>query len=212
VRRRRSVVTVATAGIAVLVVALVLLLSVVSKIFGGVSDGLDKNQLGLNGPPTTTTVKAPAQPGSLVKPTRATVFSPDGSVDNPGQAGLAIDGNPSTFWSTETYTDRVPFPGFKQGEGLLLELPNPTVVGQVTVDILGTGTKVEIRAASTPTPAKLDDTVVLAPAFALKPGHNVIPVAAGSPTSNLLVWISTLGTTNGKSQACIAEITVRAAS
>ena len=84
--------------------------------------------------------------------------------------------------------------------------------GQVSIDTPSTGTKVEIRAASSPTPAGLNDTTVLAPAFTLKPGHNVIPVRAGSPTSNLLVWISTLGTTNGKSQAGFSEITVQAAS
>ena len=61
-------------------------------------------------------------------------------------------------------------------------------------------------------PSTLNDTTVLAPAFALKPGHNVIPVRAGTSTSNLLVWISTLGTTNGKSEASISEITVQGAS
>ena len=154
----------------------------------------------------------PSPAGSIVKPTRATVFSPDGDPDNAGTAGQAIDGDPSTAWATEVYTDAVPFPSFKQGEGLILQLPKPTVVGQVTIDTPSTGTKVEIRSASTASPSKLEDTTVLAPAFALKPGHNVIPVKAGSPTSNLLVWISTLGTTNGKSQAGLSEITVRAAS
>ena len=60
----------------------------------------------------------------------------------------------------------------------------------VTIDTPSSGTKVEIRAASTQTPSKLEDTTVLAPAFTLKPGHNVIPIKAGAPTSNLLVWIS----------------------
>ena len=94
----------------------------------------------------------------------------------------------------------------------MLQLPTATVVGQVTIDTPSTGTKVEIRSSATATPATLNDTTVLAPAFTLKPGHNVIPVRAGSPTSNLLVWISTLGTTNGKSQAGFSEITVQAAS
>jgi putative peptidoglycan lipid II flippase len=140
------------------------------------------------------------------------VYSPDGDADNSGQAGQVIDGDPSTAWSSEVYTDAVPFPSFKQGEGLMLQLPKSTVVGQVTIDTTSTGTKVEIRSASTPSPASLNDTTVLAPAFPLKPGHNVIPVRAGSPTSNLLVWISTLGSTSGKSQAVISEITVQAAS
>ncbi len=184
------------------------LASVVSKIFGNVGGGLNRDELGLN----TTTSTAPAASGSMVKPTQATVFSPEGEADNPGTAGNAIDGDASTAWQTDIYHDTVPFPGFKSGVGLLLQLPRPTVVGAVTVDTVSTGTKVEIRSAPTATPAKLDDTTVLAPAFALKPGHNVIPVRAGAATSNLLVWISTLGTIDGKNRTDLSEITVQAAS
>jgi putative peptidoglycan lipid II flippase len=214
-RRRRNVLIGVGAGVAVIVVALLVLASVVSKIFGNVGGGLNKDELGLNGPSSSTTsssAPSSAAAGSVVKPTKASVFSPDGDPDNPGTAGQAIDGDPSTTWATEVYTDAVPFPSFKQGEGLILQLPNPTVVGQVSIDTPSTGTKVEIRSASTPSPSKLQDTTVLAPAFTLKPGHNVIPVRAGAPTSNLLVWISTLGTTDGKSQAGFFEITVQAAS
>nr|WP_082956604.1 murein biosynthesis integral membrane protein MurJ [Mycobacterium sp. E787] len=212
-RRRRNVLIGVGAALAVIVVALLVLASVVSKIFGNVG-GLNKDELGLNGPSSSTSSSAPASAasGSVVKPTKATVFSPDGDPDNPGTAGQAIDGDPSTAWATEVYTDAVPFPSFKQGEGLMLQLPQPTVVGQVTIDTPSTGTKVEIRSSSTASPAKLEDTTVLAPAFTLKPGHNVIPVRSGAPTSNLLVWISTLGTTSGKSQAGFSEITVQAAS
>jgi putative peptidoglycan lipid II flippase len=86
------------------------------------------------------------------------------------------------------------------------------VVGAVNIDIASTGTKVEIRAANSPSPSSLDDTTVLVPSFALKPGHNVIPVKAASPTSNLLVWITVLGSIDGKSKTEISEITVQAAS
>ncbi|OBG28446.1 murein biosynthesis protein MurJ [Mycobacterium sp. E3198] len=213
VRRRRNVLIGVGAALAVIVVALLVLASVVSKIFGNVG-GLNKDELGLNGPSSSVSSSAPssAAAGSVVKPTKATVFSPDGDADNPGTAGQAIDGDPTTAWATEVYTDAVPFPSFKQGEGLILQLPKPTVVGQVTIDTPSTGTKVEIRASSTASPSKLDATTVLAPAFMLKPGHNVIPVRAGAATSNLLIWISTLGTTDGKSQAGFSEITVQAAS
>nr|WP_082977290.1 murein biosynthesis integral membrane protein MurJ [Mycobacterium sp. 852002-50816_SCH5313054-b] len=211
-RRRRNVLIGVGAALAVIVVALLVLASVVSKIFGNVG-GLNKDELGLNGPSSaSSSAPSSAAAGSVVKPTKASVFSPDGDPDNPGTAGQAIDGDPSTAWATEVYTDAVPFPSFKQGEGLMLQLPKPTVVGQVTIDTPSTGTKVEIRSSSTASPSKLEDTTVLAPAFTLKPGHNVIPVRSGAPTSNLLVWISTLGTTSGKSQAGLSEITVQAAS
>ena len=212
--RRRNLIIGATAATAIIVVALLVMASVVKGIFGNLGGGLNNDKLGLNTPTSSTsssqTSSAPA--GSVVKPTKATVFSPDGDPDNPGTAGQAIDGDPSTAWATEVYTDAVPFPSFKQGEGLILQLPSPTVVGQVTIDTPSTGTKVEIRSASSSSPSSLNDTTVLAPAFTLKPGHNVIPVRAGAPTSNLLVWISTLGTTAGKSQAGLSEITVQAAS
>lgn len=213
-RRRRNLIIGATAALAIIVVALLVLASIVSKIFGNVGGGLNKDELGLNGPSSSASSSSanPAPAGGIVKPTRASVFSPDGEPDNPGTAGQAIDGDPTTAWATEVYTDAVPFPNFKQGEGLILQLPKATVIGQVSIDTPSTGTKVEIRASSTASPSKLEDTTVLAPAFALKPGHNVIPVKAGAPTSNLLVWISTLGTTNGKSQAGFSEITVQAAS
>ncbi|ODR22699.1 hypothetical protein BHQ23_07685 [Mycobacterium gordonae] len=116
------------------------------------------------------------------------------------------------MWQTDTYSDPVPFPGFKNGVGLMLQLPQPTVVGVVGLDISSTGTKVEIRSSSSPNPSKLEDTTVLTPATALKPGHNTIQVKASAPTSNLLVWISTLGTTDGKSRADLSEITIQAAS
>ena len=213
VRRRRGLLVGVGVGAVILVVALLVLASIVSKIFGNVG-GLNKDELGLNGPSSSSASSTgdPSPAGATIKPTKASVFSPDGEPDNPGQAGQAIDGDPGTSWSTEIYTDAVPFPSFKQGEGLMLQLPSPTVVGQVNLDVSSTGTKVEIRSASTPSPSKLEDTTLLAPAYPLKPGHNVIPVRAGSPTSNLLVWITTLGSTNGKSQAGFSEITVQAAS
>jgi putative peptidoglycan lipid II flippase len=212
-RRRRNVLIGAGMGLVVIVVALVMLASVVSKIFGNVGGGLNKDELGLNGPSSSASSAVNSAPaGSFVKPTKATVFAPDGDPDNPGQAGQAIDGDPNTSWETELYTDPAPFPIYKKGEGLMLQLPQPTVVGAVNIDISSTGTQVEIRSSPTSSPATLDDTTVLTPATTLKHGHNTIAVKSGAPTSNLLVWISTLGTTDGKSKAAISEITVQAAS
>ncbi|OBI44283.1 murein biosynthesis integral membrane protein MurJ [Mycobacterium kyorinense] len=212
-RRRRNVMIGVGAGVAIIVVALLVLASVLGRIFGDLGGGLDKDQLGLNGPSSSSASSSgSAAAGSTVKPSRATVFSPGGDADNPSQAGQAIDGNPSTSWATDIYTDAVPFPSFKNGVGLLLQLPKPTTVGTVTVDLTSTGTKVQIRSSSTATPAKLEDTTALTEPVSLHPGHNSIKVNASSPTSNLLVWISTLGTTDGKSEAVISEITVQAAS
>jgi putative peptidoglycan lipid II flippase len=211
VRRRRALTIWIGTGAAILVVALLIMASVLSRMFGGVG-GLDKDQLGLNAPSASSSSNGGPAAGSVVKPVSATVFSPGGGADNPGEAALAIDGNPATAWNTDTYHDAVPFPAFKSGVGLLLQLPQPTVVGAVNVDLTSTGTKIQIRSAATATPAKLDDTTALTQPVAMQPGHNSIPVKASAPTSYLLVWISTLGTTDGESRTAISEVTVQAAS
>ena len=151
------------------------------------------------------------RPGPIVKPVSATVFSPDGAPDNPQNADLAIDGNPDTAWSTVTYKDAVPFPNFIEGMGLLLHLSEPTALSAVTIDVSSTGTEVQIRSSPTETPAKLADTTELTPTTPLQPGHNRIAVHDRTKTSNVLVWISTLGTTDGESRMEISEITLQAA-
>jgi putative peptidoglycan lipid II flippase len=193
---------------------LIVLASVLSRIFGDVGGGLGGDQLGLNSPTTSAQGGGggDASTGKIVKPVRATVFSPEGEADAPDQAPLAIDGNPSTVWPIDTYTDPVPFPNFKNGVGLMLQLPAPTKLGEVTINLDSTGTAVEIRSSQTPTPASLDDTTVLTPATTLKPGPNTIKVDNATPTSNVLVWVSTLGQVNGKSRSDIAEITLKAVS
>ena len=152
------------------------------------------------------------RPGPMVRPVSATVFSPGGTPDNPQQAGLAIDGDPDTSWSTVTYRDAVPFPNFIEGEGLLLHLSEPTALSVVNIDVSSTGTEVQIRASSTQTPTTLVDTTELTPTTPLQPGYNRIEVHDRTETSNVLVWITTLGTTDGQSRTAISEIALQAAS
>ncbi|MBP1818337.1 murein biosynthesis integral membrane protein MurJ [Mycobacterium sp. OAE908] len=210
-RRRKGLMVGLGVGAVIIVIALIVLASVLKGIFGDVGGGLGGDQLGLNAP-TTSAQGADNSAGKVVKPVRVTVFSPEGEADAPDEAGKAIDGNPATVWPIDTYTDPVPFPNFKNGVGLMLQLPQPTKLAEVTIDLNSTGTAVQIRAAQTPTPATLDDTTVLVPATTLKAGSNTIKVDNPTPTSNVLVWVSTLGQVDGKSRSDIAEVTLKAAS
>jgi serine/threonine protein kinase len=151
------------------------------------------------------------RPGPIVKPESATVFSPNGAADNPQDAGLAIDGDPDTSWSTVTYRDPIPFPNFIEGMGLMLHLPKPTELSAVTIDLSSTGTEVQIRSSDSETPNSLADTTELTPTTSLQPGHNRIEVRDRAETSNVLVWITTLGTTDGQSRTEISEITLQSA-
>ncbi|CRZ17237.1 murein biosynthesis integral membrane protein MurJ [Mycolicibacterium neworleansense] len=214
-RRRKGLIIGISVGAAIILVALVVMASVLNSIFGDVGGGLNRDELGLNSPSGNTEEtqdNSSAATGSTVKPVRATVFSPEGEADSPATAGQAIDGNTGTAWSTDTYSDPAPFPGFKNGVGLMLQLPQPTVVGSVTLNVTSTGTSVQIRSSQSATPSSLSDTTELTPSTPLKPGSNTISVNKASSTSYVLVWISTLGTVDGKSRTDISEITIKAAS
>lgn len=73
-----------------------------------------------------------------------------------------------------------------------------------------TGTEVQVRAADSAHPNSLSDTTELTPYVALQPGENTITVDNPTETSNVLVWISKLGTTDGQSRTSISEIMLRA--
>jgi putative peptidoglycan lipid II flippase len=206
------------------VVALVVLMSfanTISHIVGSVDTNatMDPHKLGLQttspasaSPSPLAATPPPVGPAGTVKPLKASVFSPGGSPDSPETAGLAIDGNPATAWSTDTYRDAEPFPKFKDGVGLMLQLPEPTKLSAVTIDLGSTGTVVQLRSSPNATPAKPSDTGELSGPTPLRPGHNVIPTkTSAAPSAFVLVWISTLGTTDGKSRADISEVTLQSA-
>ena len=205
-RRRKSLLIGCGVVGAVVVVATLLAAALFNGIGGDYSSTED--QLGLN---PTSSLPEPGT-GTFVKPVGATVFSPEGGADNPDDARLAIDGSTSTPWATDVYTDNSPFPNFKNGVGLMLELPAPTKLSAVDVNVSSTGTKIQIRSATTASPSRLEDATALTEPTAVQPGPNRIPVTMSSPTSYVLVWISTLGTTNGKNQSDVYEVALVAAS
>ncbi len=215
--RRQLLKTFLGVSAAVALVVLMTFVDTMTRIVSTVDNQapMNPNKLGLQ----TTSPKplpgsaplAAAPPADRpVKPVKASVFSPGGAPDNPKSAALAIDGDPATAWSTDTYFDAQPFPHMKDGVGLLLQLPGPTSVSAVTVDLDSAGTVAQVRSSATATPAKLGDTAELSPPTPMQPGHNVIPVnASAAPTTFIVVWISTLGTAHGKSRSDISEITIQ---
>jgi hypothetical protein len=224
--RRQLMKTFLGIAAAVVLVALMTFANTISRIVGTIDTDatMNANKLGLqttsprpfpspmSASPAPLAGPPPAAHPGTVKPLKATVFSPGGSPDNPNSAGLAIDGNPATAWSTDTYSDAEPFPKFKPGIGLMLQLPEPTSLSAVTIDLDSTGTVAQILSSANTTPAKRSDTAELSPPTPLRPGHNVIPVnASAAPTTFVLVWISTLGTTGGKSHSDISEVTLQSA-
>jgi putative peptidoglycan lipid II flippase len=157
---------------------------------------------------TSATTAPPTQQGSgPVIPSRATVFSPDGTLDNVGDAGKAIDGNPVTFWATDRY--RAQFPKFKSGVGLLVTFPDTAKLSSVGVDSPSDGTVVEIRSSSTANPT-LADTRLLNTAQ-LKAGHTDITLSDVPPSKYVLVWVTRLSGSTGSFTSKINELTFQRA-
>ncbi|MFZ2177615.1 MAG: murein biosynthesis integral membrane protein MurJ [Rhodococcus sp. (in: high G+C Gram-positive bacteria)] len=145
---------------------------------------------------------APASNVVPVKPSAVTVFSPQGTPDSAANARLAIDGNPATLWSTDTYFQA--FPALKNGVGLMVAFDEPITLANVRINSPTPGTDVEIRSAPSDNPT-LDQTRVIG-AQVVGGSVTTIPVKSEGSTKNVLVWITGLGNSGGKNQSSIADI------
>jgi putative peptidoglycan lipid II flippase len=118
---------------AIVVIALVALGSALNRFLGNNHSavGLNTDKLGLTAPtssaaqPPPTVVRKRAAADEPVQPVAVSVFSPDGSPDSPGSAGAAIDGNPATAWSTDTYVDADPFRSSSPASDCSCNKPDP---------------------------------------------------------------------------------------
>ncbi|MDX5968177.1 murein biosynthesis integral membrane protein MurJ [Rhodococcus opacus] len=158
-------------------------------------------------PESPAPAPAPAANVAPVSPSGATVFSPQGTPDSAANARLAVDGNTSTVWSTDSYFQ--PFPALKNGVGLMVTLDEPATLSSVWINSPTPGTNVEIRSAPSENPT-LDQTQVLG-SKVLGNGVTDIPVKSEGPTKNILVWITGLSNSGGKNQSSIADIGFNAA-
>lgn len=212
-KRRKAVLIGGAVGAAILLLALWLVADTLIGSVGG--KGLDEGSLGLSSVRSSSSASNDPSsngPSSVVKPVAVTVFSPGGGADNPQSAGKAISGTAGEAWSTDIYTDPAPFPGFKTGVGLMLQLPKSVSPTSVSLNVTSTGTQIQIRSAQSANPASLDDTKALTQPMLMQSGNNTIAISNASSTSYVLVWISTLGTVDGKSKTDLSNIVVKAGS
>ena len=94
--------------------------------------------------------KSPAAAGTAVVHLRATTaYDPFGTGgENNAEAPKATDGNPATFWQTETYQDAPSLD--KKGVGLVLDAGKAVPLHRITLVTSTPGFKAEIKAGSTP--------------------------------------------------------------
>ncbi len=87
--------------------------------------------------------------GGEVELRQAADFDPEGDVEHPDEVGLAIDGNPSTTWPTETYnTGPIVADAGKSGVGLIVEADAPVTGTAISISTVESGWTAEIYAAA----------------------------------------------------------------
>ena len=137
-------------------------------------------------------------------------FDPQGDPpeENPDLAPLAIDGDPTTAWQTQTYFDQFGgASGLKTGIGLVVDLGESQEVAQVDLTTLGSPMEVSYYLSD-------DDPTAVA---------GLEPVAGGTVTGDrlrttldepatgryLIVWITSLPPVGADFRADVAEVGVR---
>ncbi|MGH3443788.1 MAG: protein kinase family protein [Nocardioidaceae bacterium] len=140
-----------------------------------------------------------------------TDFDPQGHPprEHPDQARLAIDGDPSTAWTTVTYFGNPKLGGLKTGVGLLVDLGSAKQVGEVSLTLGGSPTAVTILAAPhATTPPSSTDTMQTV-AHDDNAGTQVsLHLDQPVRTRYLAVWLTSLPRSSGGYQGRIAEIDV----
>ena len=158
-------------------------------------------------PTPLPTTPAPAPTTAAPTPLRvvaASGFDPqgDGSEKN-AQAGRALDGDPGTSWTSDTYNSAA-FGGLKDGVGLRLDLGAPTAVSSVAVTVDGAGSTVQLRTAPGDT---LQGAAVLAQVAGASGTVTLTPKAPVT-TRYLLLWFTTPAPSSGGFRAGVAEVRV----
>jgi serine/threonine protein kinase len=88
-------------------------------------------------------------PATVLVPNSAVAFGPGGG-DNASQANLAIDQQPGTSWTTDSYRGSPRFGNLYHGTGLMLDMGKRVNVSSVTVTFgSGLGTHVRIEVGDT---------------------------------------------------------------
>jgi putative peptidoglycan lipid II flippase len=126
-------------------------------------------------------------------------FDPYGTspkVEHPNETGLATDGDSTTGWPTETYTDPIPLGenATKPGVGLIIDLGDERTFTRVEIQWDTPGTTFELRAATERGDSEDDFGFIEEVAGA--PAQSEVSAPATS-ARYLLIWITGLPTDSG---------------
>jgi eukaryotic-like serine/threonine-protein kinase len=123
----------------------------------------------------------------------ATSFDPYSSdhVENEAQADRAVDGNPATTWSTETYSNSH-FGNLKSGVGLILHVNDGTKMQQLQIDSQSSGWSASVYVANNSPTSIAGWGKQVAGQDGIQPGTTTLQLNGVSGNS-VLIWITNLG-------------------
>lgn len=168
--------------------------------------------------PTTTSPATPAQAQPLPIRT-ATAFDPSGDgEENDSDAGLAIDGDLATAWTTVTYASRN-LGGLKPGVGLQLKVAEAAPISGIELRLAGRGSDLQIWAARTETDPQgapprrpdPDDPLEGYRRLAVVLGASDLVTLRFSPavtSDQVLIWFTALPASGGGFQGGVVEATL----
>lgn len=188
-------------GVAVVGLALVAVLGGALLGGGGTDPGPDE---ATRSDPTAT---APTGPVRLVS---ATDFDPfaDGGSEHPEETGRAIDGDPSTAWSTEHYNTAA-LGGLKPGVGLWVELESEADPARIELEVPGGSVDLELFLG--PEPPSGTDPAGWGERIATHEdasGRVVVESSGDVSGRYLLIWFTDLAPEDGRFAARLAEVRV----
>ncbi|MFC4950317.1 protein kinase family protein [Pseudonocardia sp. GCM10023141] len=200
--RRRKLVT----GIAVLSVLVLFVLGFIGvQVASLFSDGGTPVIVVSNqpvGPAGQAPADGPGAAGRAATVATAEVYNPTGDSDNPGRISRVIDGDNRTSWRTQEYWQQ--FPALKPGVGIMLSFASAVQLSQLTINSPSAGSVIEVRSAPT-ADAALTDTQPIT-TTTLQNGVTTVSLAESQPVSHVLLWITKLGSSDGKNLTEINEV------
>jgi hypothetical protein len=155
--------------------------------------------------PTVSVTPSAGASGPPVKIAEIRAIDPQGDGDEDSASSpLAIDGDASTFWRSDSYQSPE-FGGLKKGIGLALKLKAATTVQSVTINLLGTGGAVQLRTANSP---DLDSSTIVGKA-SFTNGRATIKVTPAKRSKYVILWFTKLPSVGGKYRAEVSEVRLK---
>ena len=171
------------------------------------NDPRDEDPSTTPSPNASATASAPLVP---VTGLAATDLDPQGDdgAENPDRVPLAVDGDPTTAWSTSTYRQQLGPQGLKTGVGLVVDLGAEREVGVLDLTLVGSPTDVSVYV----TDEAPDDVEGLSPTTSETAVEERLEITLDEPAAGryVVLWLTALPDTGDGFRGEIAEVAVTA--